>query len=568
MCACKRTHKARQFAVMTDPQATPSSPATGRILEEPDVRSTAPAPPPPSTWTPLRTPTFRLLWSVTLVANICMWMNDVAAAWMMTSLTTSPVLVALVQTASTLPVFLLGLPSGALADILDRRRYFIFTQFWVAVVAVLLCAALALDVMNAPLLLALTFANGIGMAMRWPVFSALIPEVISKPMLPSAMALNAVAMNASRIVGPLVAGALIASAGTLWVFVLNAVLSIAAGLLLLTWQRTHVTHPLGRERLPSAMRVGLQFIKESPRMRAVIARTVVFFFMSTAIMALLPLTAKRFDGIGFISGAGVFTLLLASMGAGAIIGAMFLPRIRQMFTGEPLVLTGTLLQAASIVGVALAPNLPLTVVCMMTAGLSLISTANTLGVKAQMALPNWVRARGMSAYQMSIMGGTAIGAALWGKVAALSSVPVSLIAAAVTGVVCMLIVQRVFTDRQVLEDLSPSKAFQPPRHSQPEEGRVVVHIEYLINPAKARRFRTLMQESRRSRMRQGALSWRLLHSMERPERYIEEIVDESWVEHLRRFDRITASDVALRERKLAFHVADTPPRVTRFFETD
>lgn len=553
---------------MTDPQATPSFPATGRILEEPDVRSTAPPPPPPSTWSPLRTPTFRLLWSVTLVANICMWMNDVAAAWMMTSLTTSPVLVALVQTASTLPVFLLGLPSGALADILDRRRYFIFTQFWVAVVAVLLCAALALDAMNAPLLLALTFANGIGMAMRWPVFSALIPEVISKPMLPSAMALNAVAMNASRIVGPLVAGALIASAGTLWVFVLNAVLSIAAGLLLLTWQRTHVTHPLGRERLPSAMRVGLQFIKESPRMRAVIARTVAFFFMSTAIMALLPLTAKRFDGIGFISGAGVFTLLLASMGAGAIIGAMFLPRIRQMFTGEPLVLTGTLLQAASTVGVALAPNLPLAVVCMMTAGLSLISTANTLGVKAQMALPNWVRARGMSAYQMSIMGGTAIGAALWGKVAALSSVPVSLIAAAVTGVVCMLIVQRVFTDRQALEDLSPSKAFQPPRHSQPEEGRVVVHIEYLINPAKARRFRTLMQESRRSRMRQGALSWRLLHSMERPERYIEEIVDESWVEHLRRFDRITASDVALRERKLAFHVADTPPRVTRFFETD
>ena len=553
---------------MTAPHATPSSPATGRILEEPDVRSTAPAPPPPSTWTPLRTPTFRLLWSVTLVANICMWMNDVAAAWMMTSLTTSPVLVALVQTASTLPVFLLGLPSGALADILDRRRYFIFTQFWVAVVAVLLCAALALDVVNAPLLLALTFANGIGMAMRWPVFSALIPEVISKPMLPSAMALNAVAMNASRIVGPLVAGALIASAGTLWVFVLNAVLSIAAGLLLLTWQRTHVTHPLGRERLPSAMRVGLQFIKESPRMRAVIARTVAFFFMSTAIMALLPLTAKRFDGIGFISGAGVFTLLLASMGAGAIIGAMFLPRIRQIFTGEPLVLTGTLLQAASTVGVALAPNLPLAVVCMMTAGLSLISTANTLGVKAQMALPNWVRARGMSAYQMSIMGGTAIGAALWGKVAALSSVPVSLIAAAVTGVVCMLIVQSVFTDRQALEDLSPSKAFQPPRHSQPEEGRVVVHIEYLINPAKARRFRTLMQESRRSRMRQGALSWRLLHSMERPERYIEEIVDESWVEHLRRFDRITASDVALRERKLAFHVADTPPRVTRFFETD
>ena len=553
---------------MSEPSTPPSPPAQGRILEEPGPHVAPPPPQPPSTWAPLRTPTFRLLWSVTLVANICVWMNDVAAAWMMTSLTTSPVLVALVQTASTLPVFLLGLPSGALADILDRRRYFIFTQFWVAVVAVLLCAALAFDVMSAPLLLALTFANGIGMAMRWPVFSALIPEVVSKPLLPSAMALNAVAMNASRIVGPLVAGALIASAGTLWVFVLNAVLSIAAGFVLLRWQRTQTANPLGRERLPSAMRVGLQFIKESPRMRAVIARTVAFFFMSTSIMALLPLTAKRLDGLGWVSGAGVFTLLLASMGSGAIIGAMFLPRIRQALPSERLVLAGTALQAAAIVGVALSPYLLLSIGCMMLAGLSLIATANTLGVRAQMALPNWVRARGMAAYQMSIMGGTALGAALWGKIAAFSSVPTSLLAAAVTGVVCMLLVQKLFTDRQVLEDLSPSRALEPPRHSQPEEGRVVVHIEFIIKPAKAKRFRTLMQESRRSRMRQGALQWRLLHSMERPERYIEEIVDESWTEHLRRFDRVTAADIALRELKLSFHVLDAPPRVTRFFETN
>lgn len=566
--ACKKRPLRRQSPLMSDPHAPIPPTPQGRILEEP---GTTPAPQPTkatSTWTPLGTPTFRLLWSVTLVANICMWMNDVAAAWMMTSLTTSPVLVALVQTASTLPVFLLGLPSGALADILDRRRYFIFAQFWVAAVAVLLCVALALDVMSAPLLLALTFANGMGMAMRWPVFSALIPEVISKPLLPNAMALNAVAMNASRIIGPLLAGTLIASAGTLWVFGLNAVLSVAAGFMLLRWQRAPTTNPLGRERLPSAMRVGLQFVKESPRMRAVIARTVAFFFMSTAIMALLPLTAKRFDGVGFISGAAVFTVLLASMGAGAIVGAMFLPRIRQALAGDVLILTGTCLQAASTIGVALAPNLPLAIVCMMLAGLSLISTANTLGVKAQMALPNWVRARGMSAYQMSIMGGTALGAALWGKVASLTSVPTSLMAAAATGVLCMLIVQRMFTDRQVLEDLSPSKAWTPPRHSQPEEGRVVVHIEFIINPAKAKRFRTLMQASRSSRIRQGALQWRLLHSMERPERYIEEIVDASWVEHLRRFDRVTAADVALRERKLSFHVLDAPPRVTRYFESD
>ena len=520
-----------------------------------------------STWAPLAaSPGFRMLWGVTLAANICMWMNDVAAAWMMTSLTTSPVLVALVQTASTLPVFLLGLPSGALADILDRRRYVIATQLLVATVAVLLCLTVAMGWMTAPLLLALTFANGIGTAMRWPVLSALLPEMVSKAHLPSAMALNGVAMNASRIVGPLVAGGIIASLGSAWVFVLNAVLSILSAIVLLRWKRVQPDNPLGRERLHSAMRVGLQFVKESPRMRAVIARTVAFFFMSTAVMALLPLTAQRFEG-HWVDGAGTFTILLASMGTGAIVSAMFLPRLRQAL-GEKLVFVGTCLMALATVGMALAPHLLLAIACMMVAGMALISTANSLGVKAQMALPNWVRARGMAAYQMSIMGGTAIGAALWGKVASLTSVPTSLMAAAITGVLVMLLVQRLVTERQALEDLSPSKAWTPPTHERPEGGRVVVQIEYRINPAKAKRFRTLMQESRRSRLRQGAVGWSLLHSMEQPERYVEQIVDESWTEHLRRFERVTAADVALRERKLAFHVHDTPPVVRRYFETD
>ena len=558
----------RQSPVMPDHQAPPShTPQPGRILEEPGATPSTQAAKPVSTWAPLAaSPSFRMLWGVTLAANICMWMNDVAAAWMMTSLTTSPVLVALVQTASTLPVFLLGLPSGALADILDRRRYVIATQFLVATVAVLLCITVAMGWMTAPLLLALTFANGIGTAMRWPVFSALLPEMVSKSHLPSAMALNGVAMNASRIIGPLVAGGIIASLGSAWVFVLNAVLSIISGIVLVRWKRHQPENPLGRERLHSAMRVGLQFVKESPRMRAVIARTVAFFFMSTAIMALLPLTAQRFEG-HFVGGAGTFTILLASMGAGAIISAMFLPRLRQAL-GEKLVIVGTCVMALATVGVALVPHLLLAIACMMVAGMALISTANSLGVKAQMALPNWVRARGMAAYQMSIMGGTAIGAALWGKVASLTSVPTSLMAAAVTGVLVMLLVQRLVTERQALEDLSPSKAWIPPTHDRPEGGRVVVQIEYRINPAKARRFRTLMQESRRSRLRQGAVGWSLLHSMEQPERYVEQIVDESWTEHLRRFERVTAADVALRERKLAFHVHDTPPTVRRYFETD
>ena len=510
---------------------------------------------------PLSVPVFRMLWLTWVAANTCMWMNDVAAAWLMTTLTTSPILVALVQSASTLPVFLLGLPSGALADILDRRRYFIATQFWVAAVALVLCAAIIVGGMTAPLLLALTFANGIGLAMRWPVFAAIVPELVSRPQLPAALALNGVAMNASRIIGPLLAGAIIASAGSAWVFVLNAVLSVVSGLVIMRWKRVHVPSPLGRERLVSAMRVGLQFVRQSPRMRAVLWRISIFFLHATALLALLPLLAKGLEG----GGAGTFTLLLASMGAGAITAALFLPRLRQAMARDVLVMRGTMLQAAATGVMAVAPNVYVAVPAMFVAGMAWITTANSLSVSAQLALPNWVRARGMSIYQMAIMGSTALGAAVWGQVATVTDVHVSLGIAAATGVVAMALVRRLVADRSMEEDLSPSHAFKAPvADSPPGAGHLVVTIEYFIDPARAAEFRAVMQESRRSRLRQGALGWQLLHDISQPARYVERIEDESWTEHLRRFDRVTASDVALRDRKLAFHVGDVPPRVTRW----
>lgn len=513
-----------------------------------------------SAWGPIKRPVFRMLWSTWLVANICMWMNDVAAAWMMTSMTTSPIWVALVQSASTLPVFLLGLPSGALADILDRRRYFIMTQFWVAGVATVLSIAVISGVMTPALLLALTFANGVGLAMRWPVFSAIVPELVPRVQLPAALALNGVSMNASRIVGPLVAGALIAGAGTEYVFVLNAVLSVISGFVIMRWRRDHAPSPLGRERLVSAMRVGLQFVGQSARLRAVLLRIAIFFFHSTALLALLPLVARGLHG----GDAGTFTLLLASMGAGAIVAALNLPRLRQMMPRDVLVMRSTLLQSVSMAVMAFAPNAWVAVPAMVLNGMAWITCANSLSVSAQLALPDWVRARGMSMYQMAIMGASAAGAALWGQVATLSTLSTGLLIAAASGTAAMLLAQYWVSDLSIEEDMTPSREFKAPVAQEPPGvGNVVVTIEYLIDPARADDFRALMQESRRSRLRQGALEWELLRDVNKPGRFVEQIIDESWTEHLRRFDRVMASDVVLRERKLAFHIGEDPPVVSR-----
>ncbi len=516
---------------------------------------------PPSALGPLRLPVFRMLWITWLVANTTMWMNDVAAAWLMTSLGPSPLWVALVQAASTLPVFLLGLPSGALADILDRRRYFMVTQFWVAAVACLTAACVLLGWMTAPLLLALTFANGIGLAMRWPVFSAIIPEVLPRPLLPQGLALNGIAMNGSRIIGPLVAGALIASAGSAWVFVLNALLSIGAGVTVMRWRRKHTENPLGRERLGRAMRVGLQYVGQSARLRGLTLRVSLFFLHSTALLALLPLVARGLPG----GAAGTFTALLASMGTGAIVAALLMPRLRHHLSLQTMVLGGTALQAASMLVAAHAPGLAVAGPALFVSGTAWITVANSLTVATQMALPDWVRARGMSIYQMAIMGATAGGAALWGQLATATSVRDCLTVAAISSVTTMALVVWRVVDRGTEEDLTPARVFQVPDLAvRPGAGRVQTRVEYLIDPARAAGFLALMEDSRRSRLRQGALEWQLLHSLEEPGRWVEQITDESWTEHLRRFDRVTADDARLRERRLAFHIGDGPPRVTRY----
>jgi len=298
-------------------------------------------------------------------------------------------------------------------------------------------------------------------------------------------------------------------------------------------------------------------------MRAVLSRVTIFFLHSMVLLALLPLLARGLPG----GDAGTYTLLLASMGAGAIVAVLALPRLRQAYGRDALVVRGTLLQSAATAAMAIVPSAWLAVPAMVAAGMAWITVANSLSVSAQMSLPNWVRARGMASYQMAIMGSSALGAALWGQVATVGTVRTALLAAAASGVLVMLLTVRFFADNAEEEaDMSPARDGWAARPTgAPREGvRIVTTVEYFIDPARAEAFVLLMQESRRARLGEGAIGWQLLNDIRDPARFVEEIVDESWTEHLRRFHRATTADMQLRERRLGFHLGDEPPRISRY----
>lgn len=514
-----------------------------------------------SAWAPLRDRTFRKLWLVWMASNVSMWMNDVAAAWVMTSLTTSATLIAMVTTASAMPVFLLGLPSGALADIVDRRRYYMVTQFWVATNAAILYLVSVAGWLNAHVLLLLVFGNGIGLAMRWPVYAAIVPELVPRSQLSAALALNAVAVNFSRVVGPLVAGIVIASLGSQYVFALNFAIALGAAVAISRWKRESKPSVLPGERFIGAMRLGWQYVRESQRMKDALVRTSMFFLHATAMFALMPLVATRFGN----GGAGVYTTLLACLGVGAIAAATQLPKARGRFNRDQLAFAGTLLQAICTAVVAFAPNEVVAALALVFAGAAWILVANSVTIAAQLALPDWVRARGMAIYQMSIMGGTAFGAFIWGRVADHTSVPTSLAVCSAT-----LLAGLLLTHHRTLEgaeDLTPTHPWQEPvpvKDIALDDGPVMITLEYFIDPGKGPEFEVLMAESRSARLRQGAVSWGLFEDVQVPGRYVEYFACDTWVDYLRRFDRFTAQDERLQEMRYAFHLGTDPPKISRF----
>jgi MFS family permease len=514
-------------------------------------------------WAPLRRPPFRALWIASLASNLGTWTQNVGAAWLMTSLAPEPFLVALVQAASSLPFFLLAIPAGALADVVDRRRLALAALGWLFASAAALAALAFAGRVGPGALLALTFAIGTGSALLAPVMAAVIPELVPRAEIEPAVALNGIAMNAARAVGPALGGLVVAAAGPGATFALNAASFLAVWAVFLRWRREAPERRLPPEELIGAMRAGVRYVRHSPALRAVLARTGAFVLPASAVWALLPLYARDQLALG-PSGYGV---LLGFFGAGAVVGGLFLHRTRRALGLEGLATGAALAFAASHLVLGVTHALPPVAAALFVAGGAWTSLLSSFSAAAQMAIPSWVRARALATHMLVIFGGLAAGSAAWGALASAIGVPRSFAVAAGAIALGRLVSWRLRLDDGAAPDLAPAPRWPDPELARPFEpgrGPALVTVEYEIDPADADAFGRAMRRLGAIRLRDGAIRWGLWDDVERPGRVLESFVVESWLEHLRQHERITAADRAVQAIAHAFHRGEEPPRVRHF----
>jgi len=516
-----------------------------------------------SAWSPLRHPVFRALWIVTIVSNVGTWMQNVAAAWLMTSLSQSSVMVALVQTATSLPVFFLALPAGALADVVDRRRLLLLTQGWMLLMALMLGAFTLLNLTTPWTLLLLTFSLGVGAATNAPAWQSCIPELVPREDLPGAVALGSVGFNIARAVGPALGGLVIAAAGPGGAFVLNAISFVGVLAVLYRWRHTREQNALPAERFVGAIRAGLRYARHAPELQAVLVRAGAFILCGAALWALLPLRSKNELGYG----ATGYGALLGCLGAGALIGAGVLPTLRSRLANDAMISCTSLLFGVATLGLAFLNNFFLLCGAMLIGGLAWMTVMSSFNVAAMTTAPAWVKSRSLGMYQLVFQGGLAIGSAWWGFVATHTGLTVALIGAAAGLALGLIAVRRFPLAAVELENLEPSLHWAEPvvaREVEPDRGPVVVTVEYRIDPSRAQEFVAAMQPVREFCLRDGAIQWHLLNDTSDPSRYMEYFVIESWAEHLRQHERVTVADRAVQDYARSFHVGAQPPLISHF----
>jgi len=500
----------------------------------------------------LRHALFRSVWIATIVSNVGTWMQDVGAGWLMTSLSGSPAMVALVEAADSIPVMLLALPAGALADIVDRRRLLILVQAYLMTVTAILGVMTLMGAMTAWLLLGFIFALGVGSALMMPAWSAIVPDLVPGEELQQAVALNSVAVNVSRAIGPAIAGVLVAAVGPWLVFVLNSLSYIGIIAVLIAWKHEHHRSTLPAERFLSAIRVGLRFVMHTRPLQAVLVRGLSFFVFASATWSLFPLVVRT----ELNRGPEIYGLLLTSIGIGAVSGALVLPRLRARLSRDVLVAGASILYALAALVLGYSQNLALLIIAMLATGVAWISILSALQISAQTTLPAWVRARGLAAFVVTFMGGMALGSILWGQVATRIGIPYALTAAAAGMTAAIALTWRFRLGEHKVLDFTPAMDLPLPVLAETPEPDVpvMVSIQYEVRADKRGEFVAAMQAVREMRRRNGAYFWQLFHDSEDPTRYVEVFMDESWLEHLRQHERTSVADRDVLNRAKAFLV--------------
>lgn len=514
---------------------------------------------------PFRVPLFRSIWVASLFSNFGGLIQSVGASWMMTDLGASAPMIALVQASTSLPIMLLALWAGAVADNLDRRRVMLVAQCFMLVVSAALATGSWLGWITPWSLLVFTFLIGCGTAINGPAWQASVGDMVPRAMLPDAVAYNSMGFNIARSTGPALGGVLVAFAGAAAAFLANAVSYLGLIFVLLRWKPDRPERRLPRERLGVAMTAGIRYVRLSPSLRVILARAALFAFPASALPALMPLIARDLVGGGPLT----YGVLLGGFGAGAVLGAFGSRRLRQMLSTEVLIRLAALALGTGAALVALDLGLMPTLLALVLAGAGWVTALSTFNVSVQLASPRWVVARALAIYQMAAFGGMAGGSWVFGAVAGQHGLATALLVAA--GVQLLSIVAGVrFAVPTIGQlDLDPRDGWQEPSTKipvEPRSGPIVVTIEHRIAEPDIGRFLTVMSERRRIRRRDGARHWTLLRDLQEPELWIERYHVATWVDYVRHNQRRTRADETNSIDLRALQIDGKPPVVHRRIE--
>jgi MFS family permease len=505
----------------------------------------------PGPWRPLRNSTFRNLLVSNLVSDIGTFMQSVGAAWLMTSLTNNPLYIALIQTATALPFFLLALPAGSLGDIFDRRKLILGTEIWMLVVAVVLTVATVSGVMTPWLLLLLTLGLSIGDAVESPSWRAIFPELVNKEDLPAALALNGIEFNLARALGPGLGGFIVAAVGVGAAFSFNALSFLGVIAVIARWKRPARKSTLPLETFQGATSAAIRYVRYSPGIRTLLLRSAVLIFFTSSFWALLPTAAKDISENPITYG-----FLLGFFGLGAVAGAMVLQRTRSKISSETLLSAATATFAGVILSMALLRSPVILCFVMLLGGASWTSVMSLFNIIVQELAPDWVRSRVLAVYLFVFQGSVAVGSTLWGYVALHRGVHETLVLAAIGTGTCLLL-QLLFRLPVVPGDLSTWNHWAKPTTFEvpdPRRGPVLVTVKYVIEPLKASEFLHQIHKYQRVRRRDGATSWGVFVDTEAPDTYLECFKVDSWAEHERQHDRFTVADREIENQVLSYAI--------------